>query len=57
MPFKSSCLCECDVAVEGATREDVGVRLMEHMDEAHGIPVDPVEVSEFAIETQPTLFA
>ncbi|WP_082682296.1 DUF1059 domain-containing protein [Haloferax profundi] len=50
MPFKSSCLSHCGTTVEGTSPREVGVRLKEHMEEAHDIPVDPLEVSEFAIE-------
>ena len=50
MPFKSSCLSGCGTTVEGDSPHEVGEQLREHMDDAHGIPVDPLEVSEFALE-------
>jgi hypothetical protein len=50
MPFKMSCLYECGTTIKGESPEDVGTLVMEHMDDAHNMPVDPLEVSEFAIE-------
>ncbi|WP_244877474.1 DUF1059 domain-containing protein [Haloferax prahovense] len=45
-----SCLCECGTTIRGESPEDVGTLVTEHMDDAHNMPVDPLEVSEFAIE-------
>ncbi|WP_081605255.1 DUF1059 domain-containing protein [Haloferax gibbonsii] len=54
MPFKTSCLSGCGATIEGESPEEVGVLLMEHMEDAHNTPVDPLEVSEFAIEVNRT---
>ncbi|WP_396613485.1 DUF1059 domain-containing protein (plasmid) [Haloferax sp. S1W] len=52
MPFKTSCLSGCGATITGDSPEEVGVLLMEHMDDQHNTPVDPTEVSDFAIQTR-----
>jgi hypothetical protein len=49
MTYELACLCGCGHVVEEGSRRELGTRIMEHMDEAHGVPVDPVEAGELAI--------
>ena len=51
MVFELSCLYGCDFTTTAESREDVGVLVMEHMDDAHDTPVDPLEVGELALKS------
>ena len=57
MPFKTSCLSGCGATITAGSPEEVGVLLMEHMDDQHDTPVDPAEVSKFAIHTRSEVLA
>jgi hypothetical protein len=49
--FKLTCLSGCGYDTTASTREDVGVLVMEHMADEHGMPVDPLEAGELALKT------
>ncbi|KAB1193423.1 DUF1059 domain-containing protein [Haloferax sp. MBLA0076] len=51
MVFKLSCLYGCEFTTTADSREDVGVLVMEHMDDEHDTPVDPLEVGELALKS------
>ncbi|WP_416840601.1 DUF1059 domain-containing protein [Haloferax sp. DFSO52] len=50
MPFTLTCLSGCGFRTTADSREDVGVLVMEHMDDEHDTPVDPFEAGELAIQ-------
>ncbi|AKU08368.1 DUF1059 domain-containing protein [Haloferax sp. Atlit-12N] len=50
MEYELTCLYGCGHTSTADSREGVGVLVMEHMDDEHDTPVDPLEAGELALK-------